>query len=202
MAAKSKALDFTNVKERSFNPKHLPEGDYPGKVLKVDDAKSKQGNAMWVYTLGVTEGAGRGATYPYHCVLNADNIWKVRNLFAACGINIPKKKINIDPNKVVGRPVGLTLEDDEYEGKMKSVVSATIPISEVESPSDELEVEGDTELGDEEPEDKPAKKAKKDKAGKGKKNTAEPEAAAGGKKKKAKPAVDDEELEELEVDEL
>lgn len=193
-AVKAQALDFSNVKERNFNRKHLPEGDYPAKVMKVESGKSKADNPMWTFTIAITSGPGKGATYPLYCVLDANNLWKLRNLFTACGINIPKKKLNIDPNKVIGRTLGITLEDEEREDdkgntRVNSTLAATIPLSEVSGAADEEEEEDGTEEElDDEPKPKAAKK--KDKAGKEKKG------------KKGKPAVDDEEMEELEVEEL
>jgi hypothetical protein len=187
MPAKAKQLDFTNVKERKFNRKHLPEGDYPARVKSVEDHKSKEGNDNWLFTLEITDGPGRGASYPIYCGLDADQLWKFRNLAVACGINVPKKRVNTDPNKLVGKACGITLEDEEYGEKTTSTVAATIPLSEVQSPDDEDEQEGDEEVAE-----TPAPaKAKAGKAGKKDK-----------KGKKAKHAVDDDELEELEVEDL
>ena len=151
MPASAKVVDMTKVKERSFNTKHLPEGDYRAKVAKVEDHKSKAGNDQWLYTITITDDRGKGATYPVYCGQDPDQLWKVRNLFVAAGINVPKKKLKLDPNKVVGRAVGVTLEDDEYEGKPKSVIAAFIPVSEV-GDADEDASEDDEEV-DEETED-------------------------------------------------
>lgn len=189
MAAKAKAIDFTNVKERNFNIKHLPEGDYAAKVTKVDDARNKADTEdMWVFTIALTSDSvpgAKGASFPYYCVLNADNYWKVRNLFTCAGMNVPKKRVNVDPNKVVNKPIGVTLGDDEYEGKLKSVIDQVLPLSEI----DEV-VADDVDDDDEDVAEEPTPKASEN--GKAK------------KKKKAKPPVDedDDELEELEVEEL
>jgi len=197
MGAKARTVDMSNVKERSFNVKHLPEGDYKAKVTKVEDHKSKAKNDQWLYTITVTDGRGKGASYPYYCGLEENQLWKVRNLFVAAGINLPKQRQKLDPNKVVGRPVGISLVDDEYEGKEKSVIDNVMPISEV----DETDVP-DAEDGDEEVA-KPKKK-KKDKAPE---PEPEPVAKKNGKAKKGKHGkkakeVSDDELQELEVEAL
>lgn len=168
--AKNKAtaaqLDFTNVKDGggSFNARHVPPGDYKAKVIKVEDAvkKDDKSKKMWLFTIEVD-----GAKYPYYCTFDESQLWKIRNLFVAAGINVAKKRTALDPNKVVGKFIAVTLEDDEYDGKMKSVVNATFPIS---------ELDGDIETGsddDEEPdddtpseEDEPKKKKGKKKKGK------------------------------------
>jgi hypothetical protein len=131
-AASAVILDFTNVKDRGdFNPKRKAAGDYKGKIVKVQQGKSQNGNMMWVFTV-VLPGDSQ-ASYPYRCVLDEANAWKIRQLFMACGMNVPKKRMKVDPNKAVGKFLGLTLEDDEYEGKTKSVIAATFPVSELPS---------------------------------------------------------------------
>lgn len=174
--AKAKTLNFSNVKERQYNAKHLPEGDYPALVKSVEVDESENGNEMWVYTMEITRGKGKGASYPERCVIVDKALWRLRRLFAAAGINIPKKKVNVDPNKVVGHEVGITLEDDEYDGKMRSVIAAVIPLSEV---GDAPEDAGDS--------DEEVKSSKKAKAGKKSKK---------GKKSKNKG------LEEIEVEDI
>jgi len=155
----SVALDFTNVKEGggSFNKKRQPEGDYRAKVVKVEDAPAKSDGVMqWLFTIE----AGDGGKYPYYCKHVENQLWKIRNLFTAAGISIPKKRVNVDPNKVVGKVIGVTLEDDEYEGKLQSNIAATFPASELEGDDDEdtdaeeVEVDED-EVEEAEAEDEP-----------------------------------------------
>ena len=130
--ATKRVLDFTNVKDRGdFNPKHKAPGDYKLRIAAVTEGKSQQGNDMWTFTLTIP--GDSTASYPYRCVLNENNIWKVRNLFIAAGVQVPKKRLAVDPNKIVGREIGGTLEDDEYEGKIKSVVESVFPVSDLDS---------------------------------------------------------------------
>lgn len=141
-----RVLDFTNVKDQSgINPKHRPAGDYRVKISKVEENESKKGNPQWVFVL--TPSDMQSAAYPYYCQLNAESLWKIRNLLIAAGIDVPKKKVNVDPQKLVGREIGVTLDDDEYEGKLKSVITAVFPASDLddaELPADESE-DDDTE---------------------------------------------------------
>lgn len=191
-------LDFTNVKESSgINPKHRPAGDYRVKIAKVIANKSNAGNNQWVFTLVPTDMLS--AAYPYYCTLNADSLWKVRNLLIACGIDVPKKKLNVDPTRLVGKEIGVTLDDDEYDGKMKSVITAVFPSSDLDDESvpaqdeDEPEVEEDGEV---EPEVEPEVEA-------------EPAAKPAAKRKaaakpapQAEPEVEEDELDELGLEDL
>lgn len=149
--ATARALDFTNVKEGSnFNPKRKKAGDYLAKIVSVTDEESKQGNAMWVF--GITLSTDSRAVYPYYCILDEASLWKIRNLVMATGKDVPKRKIKLDPNKLVGQEIGIALDDDEYDGKPKSVIVATFPTDElgdVESPDDDDEdVEDDVDDDD------------------------------------------------------
>lgn len=189
--AKAANLDFTKVKDGgNFSKRHQKPGDYPATITKVQDAKAKgDGTDMWLFTIEVN-----GATYPLYCKFQENQLWKIRNLAVAAGMNVPKKRIKLDPNKLVGRKIGVTLEDEEYEGKMQSVVQATFPTSEL----------GDSPIADDDDDDEPPTSSKKDK--KKKKAAAveevpedEPKAKKGKKAKKKKAASDDE-LDELDVD--
>lgn len=204
MAAKAKALDFSNVKDGgTFNKKHQAPGDYPATVVKVADAKSKKDDAlMWLFTIKVGTGL-----YPYYCKLEENQLWKIRNLFTAAGMNVPKKRVNVDPNKVVGKKIGVTLEDEEYEGKMQSNVTATFPTSELEDPDlSDGEEDEDTETADsgadEDQADEPPKK-KKSKKNKGGDSVEAPQGKKGKKSKAAKvDDVNDDELEELDIEDI
>lgn len=150
--AKRREIDFTNVKDRGpFNPKRKPEGDYRGKIVKVIEAPSQtSGEDMW--TFAVQLASDESAVYPYRCVLAEKSLWKLRNLLIAAGLNVPKKKVAVDPNKIVGREVGLTLEDGEYEGREKSEISAVFKASELteDEPEGEAEESEDEEVDDDE----------------------------------------------------
>lgn len=225
MAASSAGLDFTNVKEGggSFNKKRQPAGDYRAKITKVEDKPAKSDGVMqWLFTIQV--GAG---TYPYYCKHEENQLWKIRNLFIAAGKSVPKKRVKVDPNAIVGREIGVTLDDDEYDGKAQSQVISTFPVSELGE--DQVDDDGDDEDEDEDDAPPPPKKSKaapveedddddedEDDTPPPPKKKAKPapepedddddeedeERAPKAKKKKAKVEVDDDELEELDIDDL
>jgi hypothetical protein len=145
MPATKRKMDFTNVKDGgNFRPKRRPEGDYLAKVVKVEDSTSNAGNEQWVFTIMVK--GDQRSTYPYYCGIDEKQAWKVRKMFIAAGIQVPKKMVLVDPNKLVGKEVGIVLVDDEYEGRMKSVIDEFIPV-------DDVTGEGDDDDADEVEED-------------------------------------------------
>ena len=182
-------MDFTNVKEGGgqFNKLHQRAGGYPAVVVKVQDAPSKKDDVMqWLFTIKV--GAGQ---YPYYCKHVENQLWKVRNIFVAAGITIPKKRVKVDPNLVVGKKIGVILEDDEYDGKVQSNIQAIVPLAEL----DDIGTDGDDDddVDDAETEDDVEEEAPVAKK------------AAPKAKAKAAPVVeddDDDDLEEIEIEEL
>lgn len=163
--ATSQILDMTNVKEGSaFNKKRVPEGDYRARISKVEDAPVKggenKGNPQWLFTITLED---RRATYPYYCQFAENQLWKIRNILVAAGINVPKKRLKLDPEKLVGKMIAVTLEDGEYEGKQQSEIAAIFPVAEMlgeADDDDEAEAEDDEEE-EEEPEPAPVRRKRK-----------------------------------------
>lgn len=140
-------VDFSNVKDSSgINPKQMPEGDYLATIKKVDlvAKKSDPDAKQLLFTVGLKESAT--ATYPYYCGFEANVLWKLRNLMIACGVKAPKKAFSFDAEKLVGKELGVTLADDEYDGKMKSVIDACFPANELEEGS--VDDQPETDAGD------------------------------------------------------
>lgn len=225
MADKASAavLDFTDTKDRNesgVNKKRVPAGDYLATVVRVEDRPTKETKEpQWMYVISLD--TIRGTGYPYYCKLQPNQLWKVRNLFLAGGVVIPKKKVKLDPNRVVGKKIAVTMEDDEYDGKLQSVIAEIFPPSELVDENagpdeDEEDGEYDEEDGDnlpaeeedegqdeeedeeeEEPEPAPAPKRRTAAAKK-----AAPAKASIPRQRKAEPEVSDDELDELDLDEI
>lgn len=143
MTATKKAIDFTNVKDQGdFNPKHKPAGDYRMKIVKVEDSTSKAGNEQWVFTL--VTATDQRSTYPYYVPQDADKAWKIRNLLVAAGFTVPKKRVSVDPNKLVGKEIGASLDDDEYNDRMKSIITQVFPADDLSEDAPEISARSST----------------------------------------------------------
>lgn len=150
-------LDFTDVKDggATFNKKRVPGGDYLAKVTKVVDAPTKEKKEpQWLYTVELVE-KFTDRKFPYYCKLESSQLWKLRNIFLAAGITIPKKKVKLDPARIIGKLIGVTLEDDEYDGKLQSNISTVFPATELAGDSDDEDEEAE-DLADDEDEEEPA----------------------------------------------
>lgn len=207
MAEKAAAavVDFSNVKDRSesgISKKRVPEGDYLARVIRVEDRPVKDTKeAQWMFVIALE--TVRGTGYPYYCKLVENQLWKVRNLFVAAGIAVPKRKVKVDPNKVVGKLIAVNMVDDEYNGKLQSNIGEIFPASELQE-NDEEEIESDETEEEEEFEDTSAPEEEEE-------EEEEPEPAPRKKaptrakipaQRKAEPEVAEDELEELDLEDI
>jgi len=156
MGATARIVDLSNVKEGgNFNKNRIASGDYLAKITKVEDAVAPDKTNQYLFTIQIV---GHSATrLPYYCKLQDNQLWKLRGIFIAAGKTVPKQKTRIDPNQIVGKLIGVTLEDAEFEGKEQSEVAGVFPSAELgdttavsTSPADDGE---DDEPEDDEPDD-------------------------------------------------
>ena len=137
-------LDFSNVREgSSFSPRRLPEGSYLADIAKVEQKESKAGNPMLVYTIIPVEHPT--AVYPYYILLDEKQLWKFRALLLAAGKDVPKRKVTVDPEAIVGRKIMIDLEDDEWEGREKSVIAGVFKPEQSTQTTTEGEIEFDVD---------------------------------------------------------
>lgn len=129
-----RTIDFSNVKEASaYAPRRLPEGTYRALITKVDETTSKAGNPMWVYAISPVDHPT--AVYPYYLLLEDKHLWKLRALLLAAGKDVPKKKVAVDPESIIGKEIMIDLEDDEWEGREKSVISGVFKCDKPSQPA-------------------------------------------------------------------
>lgn len=164
--ASAKNVDFSNVKDvGNFNKKRIPAGDYLATISNIEDAESK-GDGVFQYLVSIKINKKPSSVFPYYCKLQENQLWKLRNLLIAAGIQVPKRRMKVDPNRLIGKIIGVTVEDDEYDGKEQSTVQGVFPASELsdgysddpnaedsEDDAEDVEDENLEDLEDEEPED-------------------------------------------------
>lgn len=127
--------DFSEAAEKGqFSPTPVDAGEYLFKITEIEAGDSKEGNPQLVVRLESPQIPR--ASYPYYCPLDGKGAWKLRALLEACGVQAGgKKAVAFDTDKLVGKMVGGELEDDEYQGRMKSKVRSVFHQSELDSDS-------------------------------------------------------------------
>lgn len=203
-------VDFTNTKDRSgVNPIHQDPGDYRGVLKSVEHtiAQTENKTKQLVYIIGDADRPS--ATYRYNCPLTENSLWKIRNLLIAAGIEVPKKRLNIAAiaERILGREIGMALDDDEYQGRLRSQVVNVFPVKDLpddESTPADVEDEDEDEDDDDEVEEEPTpRRTRKAAAAPAKKAPAKKAPARKTRKAEVEEEEDeDEDLDELDVDEL
>jgi len=124
--AKKIRLDFSKVEERSgWNTKHITEGLHKMEIAGYEETEAQDGTAMLVYALVPTDPKLRTRRFPFYCKLQQNQLWKLRDLLVAAGVSVPKKAQSIDPSVVVGKLIAAEVEDDSYQGNIRSQVQGT-----------------------------------------------------------------------------
>lgn len=145
--AKIVEIDFSNVKDQGkFNRSRIPAGDYLAKVIAVENTKAKDEVSMLEFGIQIVKRPS--SKLPYYCKLQENQLWKLRNLLIAAGKAVPKSKMKVNPNEIVGKLIGVTVEDDEFEGDKGTVeqssISGVFPAAELGDVSD-LDEDGEDE---------------------------------------------------------
>jgi hypothetical protein len=154
---KSLTTDFTGVEGRK-GARRIKEGDYlfkitdyeAGKSDKKDDEGKKR--RFLVFKFDILKGPSTGS-FSDLFGLSKKQLWRYRLFLEALGIKIGGET-DVPLKKLVGKNVGGTVEDDEYNGKKKSQVSDYFSAEDYENlGSDDEDEDEDDEDEDEEDED-------------------------------------------------
>jgi hypothetical protein len=158
--AKKMKIDFSGVPEeirKGGGSKHIPEGDYLVKILeaeyvKPDRDEGKAGGYRW--TCQVAKGPHKGVRLRGFTSFKPEALWSLRNLiFAATSKNVAGKAVNIDPEKLYGKIVGASVEDNEYTRDSKTKVTSQINTFFHKDEFEESEDEEDEDDSDDEEEE-------------------------------------------------
>lgn len=162
MAGQKKVrIDFGEVDKeirgRSQRSTRVPEGDY---IVKIQDGSveesERSGSSYIRWKLQIVQPATHsGKTLYANTSLKKAALFNLRNLIhAATGKNVAGRALDFDPEKVFGRTVGCSVEDNEYpegSGKVRSQVQSFFPEAEAQiADEEETEVEDETEYEEEE----------------------------------------------------
>lgn len=161
MPASSVTVDFGDTESRggkkSAGRVHVPPGDYAVKCVKAEITKSSEKETPGIAVIyRITEGKNKGTQVRDNLWLTPKSLWRVRQTLEAMGLQVPSKRVKVEPSKLVGKACAITVDDEEYEGKLYSRVVDTFLISEFESIREDSDEEGfedeeeEVEEGDEE----------------------------------------------------
>lgn len=143
-------VDFTGVEAGKGSRRYKP-GDYGVKVIKAEVSKKDDDKKPYViFTMKFLDGKYKGKEIRHYCYLTAAALWKLRNTLEAMGMKVPSKPVNVDLKKTINKKLGISVEDDEYEGKIRSKIVDEFLFSELES---RQEKDDDEDLDEDEEDD-------------------------------------------------
>jgi len=165
-------LDFTGVdKTIRQRAKRIPEGDYLCKIVSAEERTSEKSNAKylsWKFQV-VSDSRGNtkhaGTPLWYITSLKYEALFNIRNLIYAAtdgSKNVAGAVRSIQPDLYYGKQIGVSVEDDEYEGRVRSKAADVFPPSQLDAADDDEEEEDAEEEDEEEDEDEEEEDAEED----------------------------------------
>ena len=154
--SKTERLDFSGVpKERRQRFRRIPEGEYRAKIMSVRKKwkdNDKTNTPYFAWTLQITDGKYKGTPFIENTSLKKEALFNLRNLIFAASDgkkNVAgRNAVDFNPDALLGKAVGIVVEDEEWDNKMRSTIGSIIPLSEL-GEEDEDEEEGEDEDEDE-----------------------------------------------------
>lgn len=123
-------IDFTNS-DNKFEP--IPAGHYVGYVFDIVDKPDRNGGSGVNVTFKVSEGdhAGRQAISYYS--ETPGGVWRIRELLEACGAQVPKRVVQVDYDRCLGKKVEFDISyPARSDGKSFAEVKNVVPYAEAE----------------------------------------------------------------------
>lgn len=119
MNAKGKKKISLNMKGASAGGAVIPAGTYYGRCTDVSLGKSKtSGKDRLEWSFIITAGAQKNATCKTWTSVEGDARWSTIRTLEAFGLQASDiEDFDLDPDDVIGKPVILTIEEDEYNGR-------------------------------------------------------------------------------------
>lgn len=149
-------IDLSNYKERSSA--RVPEGEYLVNVEDLEMTETRKGDPMLVVYLKIIGGDSDGLNLVDRLTLTEKAMFRAVGFLQGLGIKTPKRRIQVDPAKIVGRKVRVEVGDgDPYNGVVRSEIRSYIRVAKAateETP--DLEDVEETEEAEEQPKAKKA----------------------------------------------
>lgn len=110
------SLDLTDVSS-GYN---IPAGDYPAKVVSIEQGQSKAGNPMFTWVFALIGDKFPGREFKNFTALTPAAMFKVAETLQALDVGAAGKVVNFKKADVLNKQVMLQIEDDEYNGEKSS----------------------------------------------------------------------------------
>lgn len=123
-------VDFSGVDDSAV------EGVIPGRYsARVEGITKEEGTkAPYLkWNLKITNGSCKGLHINHITSLSPSALFNLRDTLLALGIDVPKSAVTIDPEKFVGKSLGIEVAMRPYDGKDYPNVKKVFPLTKVET---------------------------------------------------------------------
>lgn len=120
-------VDLTDVESQGL----IPAGAYRAKCVNVEQSVSKGGNPMFVWDFEILEGDGRGRILKVFTAITPAAMWKVAETVIALGVGQTGEVVKFKRSDVIGKECGVTVEDTEYNGNVRSQIQNVVSLSDL-----------------------------------------------------------------------
>lgn len=110
---------------------HIPEGTYRAKLVEVEQSVSKGGNPMFVWTFEISAGDHTGFQLKSFTAITPAAMWKVAETVEALGVGQTGTVVKFKRSDVINRECGLVVEDNDYNGSVRSSIAKVISVKEI-----------------------------------------------------------------------
>jgi hypothetical protein len=123
------SVDFSNVSEGGKFT--VPVGEYVAKIKSCTKEHGQSGFDYLKWTLIIASGGCKGNEITHNTTLKPEGLFALRDFLTACGLVIPKSVINFDPDKMIGKSLGIIVGEREYNGNIYPQIKKVKLASEV-----------------------------------------------------------------------
>lgn len=139
-------VDFSDVKEFV----EVTPGKYTAKIKSWSMEEGEKAPYI-LWKLQIVTGASKGSLLDHRTSLSPKAIFGLRDLLVALGLKVPKAAISVDPDKFVGKSIGIEVAMRVWEGKEYPNVKKVFPVNSAPeivetSVSDEDEIAFDDDI--------------------------------------------------------
>lgn len=120
-------VDLTDVESSGL----IPAGAYRAKCVNVEQSVSKGGNPMFVWDFELVEGDGKGRILKVFTAITPAAMWKVAETVIALGVGQTGEVVKFKRSDVIGKECGVTVEDTEYNGNVRSQIQNVVSLSDL-----------------------------------------------------------------------
>lgn len=113
------SVDMSEAR-KSMEP--VPEGVYECEIEKCEVKPSSSGNLMAVFTFEVQTGDWQGRKFWHNCSFLPQAAFKLLEVLNAVGMEVTEDNIEFDSDELVGKQCLVTVNQEEYEGKLQNKV--------------------------------------------------------------------------------